>query len=72
MRWTVFLAMCMTLPPATLVVSGSPAAQDHEQTLQALLDDARVAQSRGISPRPPKRIEKLSHWSLLFQSYGRI
>jgi tetratricopeptide (TPR) repeat protein len=47
MRWTVFLAMCMTLPPATSVVSGSPAAQDHEQTLQALLDDARVAQSRG-------------------------
>src|SRR5208282_5953193 len=47
MRWTVFLALCMTLPPATSVVSGSAAAQDHEQTVQSLLDDAHVAQSRG-------------------------
>jgi tetratricopeptide (TPR) repeat protein len=37
----------MALPPATSVVSGSAAAQDHEQTVQSLLDDARVAQSRG-------------------------
>ena len=47
MRWTVFIALCMTLPLATSVASGSAAAQDHEQTVQSLLDDARVAQSRG-------------------------
>ncbi|MGA8669486.1 MAG: tetratricopeptide repeat protein [Terracidiphilus sp.] len=47
MRWTVFLALCMTLPPATSVVSGSAVAQDRDQTIQSLLADARVAQSRG-------------------------
>ena len=47
MRWTVFLALCMMLPPATSVVSGSAAAQDHDQTIQSLLTDARAAQSRG-------------------------
>ncbi len=37
----------MTLPPATSVVSGSAVAQDRDQTIQSLLADARVAQSRG-------------------------
>ncbi len=47
MRWSVFLSLCMTLPPAISFVSGSAAAQDPDQTIQLLLTEARAAQSRG-------------------------
>jgi len=41
------LALCLAVPFTNLNVSGTALAQDHEQVLQFLLDDAAAAQSRG-------------------------
>jgi tetratricopeptide (TPR) repeat protein len=47
MRWTVLLAVCTAIPLTISTVSGVAVAQDRDQTIQSLLADARVAQSRG-------------------------
>ena len=47
MRWTVLLALCTAIPLTISTVSGIAVAQDHDQTVQSLLAEARVAQSRG-------------------------
>ncbi len=47
MRFTLFLVLCLTLPPAVSAVGGRVSAQDHDQTVQSLLADARAAQANG-------------------------
>jgi tetratricopeptide (TPR) repeat protein len=47
MRRTVLLALCTAIPFTILTVGGIAVAQDRDQTIQSLLADARVAQSRG-------------------------
>lgn len=47
MRWKIFLALGAAVLPTISIVSGTAAAQDRDQTMQSLLTDARVAQSRG-------------------------
>jgi tetratricopeptide (TPR) repeat protein len=47
MRRTVLLALCNAIPLTILTVSGVAVARDRDQTIQSLLADARVAQSRG-------------------------
>jgi tetratricopeptide (TPR) repeat protein len=46
MRWTVLLKLGAAILLTISTVSGIAAAQDHEQSIQSLLADARVAQSR--------------------------
>src|SRR5437764_2797597 len=47
MRWTIVLALCAAVPVTISTVSGAAVAQDHDQTFQSLVAEARVAQSRG-------------------------
>ena len=47
MRWIVVLALGTAIPLTVLTVSGIAVAQDHDQTFQSLVADAREAQSKG-------------------------
>ena len=47
MRWTVLLALATAIQLTNSTVSGVAVAQDHDQIVQSLLAEARVAQSRG-------------------------
>jgi tetratricopeptide (TPR) repeat protein len=47
MRWTLFLYLTLAVPLAVTAAGGVAEAQDPDQTLQSLLAEARLAQSRG-------------------------
>ena len=47
MRWTILLALCTAIPLTISIVSGVALAQDHDQMVQSLLAEARLAQSKG-------------------------
>src|SRR5580692_220090 len=51
MRWTVFVALGASIPLTISSVSGVAVAQDHDQSVQALLAEAGMAQSRGEFPK---------------------
>jgi len=46
MRWMAVVALSAAIPLMISAVSGVAVAQDHDQTVQSLLAEARVAQSR--------------------------
>src|SRR5579872_4826871 len=47
MKWKALFALCSAIPLTISTVSGIAVAQDHDQILQSLLAEARVAQSNG-------------------------
>ena len=52
-------------------VSGVALAQDHDQTVQSLLAEARLAQSRGNFAQAAEAIERLPHWSPYSRAMGK-
>src|SRR5579863_5996454 len=58
MRWIPLLALCIAVPLMFSTMSGIAAAQDHDQTLQSLLADARAAQSGGDYPHAAEAYRK--------------
>jgi tetratricopeptide (TPR) repeat protein len=58
MPWTVLLALCTAIPLTISTVSGVAVAQDHDQIVQSLLAEARVAQSRGDFPQAAEAYRK--------------
>jgi tetratricopeptide (TPR) repeat protein len=47
MRWIKFLALCLAIPLMISAMGGIASAQDHDQTIQTLLAEARASQARG-------------------------
>ena len=47
MRWIKSLTLCLAVPLMISAVGGIASAQDHDQTIQNLLADARASQARG-------------------------
>src|SRR5258708_3994912 len=57
---TVLLSLCTAIPLTISTVSGVAVARDHDRTVQSLLAEARVAQSRGDFAQAAEAYRKLT------------